>query len=99
MIIIFQSVIDDKYYLLTNIDLKCDDNELLIVEEIVLLISMNRLIQHVNVFLDRDYNEKMNWKFFIEEFFIKRIIKDSTMRLLRQSHSISEELKITYFDR
>ena len=105
IILSLQCIVQRNHSILNDDFLNDDEDELFLVENINHLVSIDRVLSHLNVALDRNYNDddnESNWKTFTKEIYqIKNIFNFTSkqLRSIRQLHSTRKKLKIVYFER
>ena len=105
IILFLQCIVQRNHPILGDDSLNDDEDELFLVENINHLVSIDRVLSHLNAALDRDYSDddnESNWKTITKETYQIRNIFNFTskqLRSIRQLHSTREELKIVYFER
>ena len=101
IIVTEQAIIDDEHLILRDFQFVREAEELFILENIELKVSLNQMNYHISVFLDRQYDDEDDLKSFMtKNFFIARVINTSSIvRSLRRLNSTRDELKVAYFDR
>ena len=100
---IMQSIVDDQHFIVKDIFDK-NFNELFLVEHFDFEISLNVLHRHINVFVDKKYDDEdddIEQSFTNEKIYVKRIFDYKTfiIRFMFRSHFIRKELEIMYYDR
>ena len=105
IILFLQCIVQRNHSILNDDSLNDDEDELFFVENINHLVSIDRILSHLNVAFDRNYNDndnENNWKTITKEIYqIKNIFNFTSkqLRSVRQLHSTRKKLKIIYFER